>query len=145
MWFVMIVAGTGLLYASRHVNKMFDPIMDRAAGALFVGAGVLSTTGWVGDLLDAVVGWLVSAANSIGDAAVGTGLAWIAAAALGIMWFGAMMPQKLVAYRFPDWLLYSGVLLPGLLASVPGTMGNMLDGGITTIGTAANAALSGLL
>lgn len=144
-WFLMCVVGFGCMFAMRFTSQKVDFVLRRLAACAFAGAGTVGAVGWLGNWMNTIVHWVVSTADHMGSAALGTSVAWIAAAFLGFAWVGAIVPDKLFHFRFPDWLTYSGLLLPALLAAVPGTLGNLLGGVVNWAGSGMVDIVNGLI
>jgi hypothetical protein len=144
-WILMLAAGIGCMFAMRFTSNRVDFVLRRVAACCFVGAGTIGAVGWLGSAMNTVVGWTVTTTDSLSAGALGTPVAWIAAAGLGFAWVGALVPDQWFHFRFPDWLSYSGLLLPALLASVPGNLGNVLNQIVTWCGTGMVDVIGGLV
>lgn len=139
---LMVAVGIALMWAqTRTVSGRVDAILVRLSGAAFAGAGVVGAAGWLGSAMSSVLGWLISTINSISTNLVGEGVAVLIVLGIGALWVGAMLPDKVFKHDPPDWLLYSGVVLPGLLGSVPGPLGH----GLESIIHWAGAGMAGLV
>lgn len=139
-WFLMVAVGVGCLWAMTRTSEKADFVLVRAAGFAFIAAGLIGATGWLGNAIDTFTSWVLNATNSIGAAAFGTAVVWILAAGVGLMWVGAMLPDRWFKFDPPDWLVVGGLVIPALLAAVPGPLGEFLrtvttwaGEGITTV------------
>lgn len=143
----MILVAELFMWGARRVKpiRRFDPtpIMVRLAGACYVGGGLVGVQGWLGDALTGVLGWVMSWADSLGQDAVGVGLAAILAIAVGVMWVGAMVPDQLFEADLPDWMVRFGLLIPSVLASAPGPVGEGLRNIVYWAGDLAMGLVSG--
>ncbi|MGH3973470.1 MAG: hypothetical protein ACRDS9_09100 [Pseudonocardiaceae bacterium] len=144
-WIVMLAAGVGCMFAMRFTSQRIDFVLRRVAACCFAGAGTIGAVGWLGNAIDTVVSWVVTTADTLSSGVLGTPVVWILAAGLGFAWVGALVPDRWFQFRFPDWLSYSGLLLPPLLASVPGNLGNGLDLVVTWCGNGMVDVIGGLI
>jgi hypothetical protein len=135
-WFLLVVAGLGLLAAQKFLPPRIDFVLVRLAGGAFMGAGLIGANGWLGQAMDWAVQTMIDITDRVGAAALGEAVAWVVAAGLGLMWVGAMLPDKLCKYDPPNWLIWSGLVAPALLATVPGAIGDVLREVTTWAGTA---------
>ena len=140
-WILMVAVGIACLVGMKWTPPKIDFILVRAAALSFVGAGVIGASGILGDMLDTAVDWVVDLADRAGNAAVGVGISWFVVAAVGALWVGALLPAKVFSFDYPDWLVFSGLILPALIASVPGPAGGFLSEVITTAGETMNGAV----
>lgn len=146
-WVLMVLAAEGFMWGARRIKpfRRFDatPYMVRLAGACYVGGGLMGVQGWLGDALTTVLGWVMSMADSLGEDAVGVGLAAVLAIAVGVMWVGAMVPDELFDNDLPDWMVRFGLVLPSVLASAPGPVGEWLRTVVFWAGDLATSLISG--
>jgi hypothetical protein len=143
-WILMTAFGFFAMWAMKFTPNKVDFILVRVAGFSFVGAGLIGAAGWIGALIDGTLGWAVRGINSLSNGAVGTGIAWILAAAIAALWVGAMLPDQIFSYDPPDWLVIGGLLVPSLVAMVPGRAGEFFNTTITFAGQALNSGVGGL-
>jgi hypothetical protein len=143
-WILMTAFGFAAMFAMRYTPDWLDFILVRVAGFSFIGAGLIGVAGWIGDLINGTIGWLFRTINDVSSSALGTGIAWIIAAAIAFLWIGGMVPDKLFSYDPPDWLVVSGLIVPSLAAMVPGKAGNAVDAVITAGGQALTNAVGTL-
>lgn len=143
-WFLMTAFGFAAMFTMRYTPDWADFILVRVAGFSFIGAGLVGAAGWVGGLINGTIGWLFRGINSLSHSALGSGIAWILAAAITFLWIGGMLPDKLFSYDPPDALVISGLMVPALMAMVPGKAGNAAEAVLTMGGTALNNAVGGL-
>lgn len=73
---------------------------------------------------------------------IGAGVAWVAWLVLALSWLAGMVPETWFRGDVPDGLSLSGVLLPSLLASVPGTVGNAMTATMQAVAGTVGAGLS---
>ena len=119
-WLLLAALGFWLLRTiPRARHRTLKAAMVRIAAVLFLVAGTVSAGGMIG----AGITWFVHATG-----AIGAGIAWVAWLVLALSWLAGMVPERWFGGDVPDWLSVSGLLLPALLASVPGAIG----GAITT-------------
>lgn len=146
-WILMILAAEGLMWGARRIRQIrnFDatPYLVRLAGACYVGGGLVGVQGWFGDMITGALGWVMSMADSLGGAAVGVGLSGLLALGVGAAWFGAMVPDELFQADLPDWMIRFGLLLPSVLASAPGPIGEGLRTAVFWAGDLATGLVSG--
>ncbi|WP_433169898.1 hypothetical protein [Kribbella sp. CA-247076] len=140
----MTAFGFAAMFCMRFTPDWADFILVRVAGFSFVGAGLIGAAGWLGALIDGTIGWLVRSIDGISNGAVGTSIAWIIAAALAGLWIGGMLPGRIFSYDPPDWLVIAGLVVPSLVAMVPGRAGDAFDTVITAGGQALTNAVGGL-
>ncbi|MET7284202.1 hypothetical protein ABZS29_38570 [Kribbella sp. NPDC005582] len=133
-WFLMTAFGAAAMFCMRFTPPKVDFILVRVAGFSFVGAGLIGAAGWVGGLINGTLGWLFRFINDLSNSALGTGVAWIVAAAIAGLWIGGMLPDKVFSYDPPDWLVIAGLIVPALVAKVPGKAGSAFDTVITAGG-----------
>ena len=142
----MVVFGFGCTWVTtRTDSRILEMILIRLAAASWIAAGMIGAAGWLGDWMRSVVGWVTRTADHLGHQAIGTSIVWIVAAGVGLLWVGAMLPDKLFSYDPPDWLLVSGLVLPSLLVAVPGHLGVALRGVTEWAGHGAQNLVSGLV
>lgn len=135
LWFVLVVAGFGLLRAMDYVHHtLLAALLVRIAAFSFMGAGIIGASGFLGDLAAAAVAWVNEAAAAAGTAALGTGAVWVIWAVLAIAWILTILPDQWFDATIPDWLSISGLLLPALAASIPGPLGDGLRQAIDAAG-----------
>ena len=141
-WIVMIAMGAGFLWGmTRTKLPLADAILVRFAAASFVGSGVIGATGVLGDWANAAIGWLTSFIDGLTVEYLGSAVVWIVVMGIGCLWVCAMIPDKWFKYDAPDWLLFSGPVLPALLVAVPGRLGD----GLTTVITAVGEGMVSLI
>ena len=134
-WLVMIAIGIGFLWGmTRTKVPMFDAILVRSAAASFVGSGVIGASVVVGVWMTAALGWLTSFIDGLTVEYLGSAIVWIVVMGIACLWVCAMIPDKFFKYDPPDWLLFSGPILPILLVAVPGRLGDVLTTVITAVG-----------
>jgi hypothetical protein len=143
-WILMSAVGFAAMFCMRFTPPKIDFILVRIAGFSFVGAGLIGAAGWVGGLINGTLGWLFRFINDLSNAAVGTAVAWIIAAAISGLWIGAMLPDKMFSYDPPDWLVIGGLVVPSLVAMVPGRAGSAFDTLITAAGQALIKGVGGI-
>lgn len=144
-WVVMTAAGIGCMVAMKFTNEKIDFILRRVAAACFAGAGTVGATGWIGTATDTLMEGFVSITDHMSKGVLGAPVSWILVAGVGLAWVGAFLPNKLFALKFPDLLSYSGLVLPPMLASVPGSLGDGLDQIVTWCGTGMVTMVGGLI
>lgn len=145
-WFFMAAAGFGFRWMMRYTRwGWLDQILIRLAGCCWVGAGLAGLTGWAGQLL----GWMLTTGPNLIDRissdAVGGVVSGIIALGVSALWVFAMLPDRIFGYDPPDWLIYTGLIIPSLLATVPGAAGEALRAVITAAGTTVNTWVGGLV
>lgn len=143
-WILMTAFGFFAMWCMRFTPDKIDFILVRVAGFAFVGAGLVGGAGWLGRLINGTLGWLFVFINDVSSSAVGTGVAWIIAAALTALWIGAMLPDKLFSYDPPDWLVIGGLIVPSLAAMVPGKAGGAFENAVTVAGEALIKGVGGM-
>src|SRR4051812_38151289 len=125
IWLVLVVAGFGLLRALDYVHhEWLAAAMVRVAALSFVGAGVIGARGWVGNFLTGAVHLVNTTGARVGAVALGTGAVWVLWLVLTAAWVLTLLPDRWFGAGIPDWLSISGVVLPGLAASIPGHVGD---------------------
>ena len=140
---LLVAAGLLIVAVPRISNSTGKAVAVRLAAIGFVGAGINLTAGWVGS----AAGWLTTTANDIGStmisAGFGSSAVWVLWMALAIVWVAGMVPETWFAFQIPDWLSFSGVLLPALTAGLPGSLGHGLHRLIITLGSTMARVVSG--
>lgn len=145
-WVMYVALGGLCMWAMRWTaNKALDGVLVRVAAILFVGAGLVGAHGWIGSALTWVTAAITNVAGLMGHAVVGASLVAILALVLSVMWVAAMIPGKQFKWDAPDWLIIGGLILPSLMASIPGPMGEGLRTVVTTGGQLATGIVSGLV
>lgn len=145
-WLAYVAIGGLALWLMRHTqHPTLDAVLVRLAAICAVGAGMVGAHGWVGTIIGTVVHALTSAAATVGAAAVGTSILWLVAAALGVAWIAAMVPTKWINYDPADWLIGAGLVLPALLVSVPGALGEGMRTVVLAGGHLATSVVTGLV
>lgn len=135
-WFLMAAAGGALLYGMRWTPPLVDFILVRMSAAAFVGAGLIGADGWLGSAVQGLMRWILTQIDKIGSWGLGGPIGWILCAALGALWVGAMLPTRLFKLQYTAGLAISGLVLPALLKSVPGSAGNGLRAAVEISGQA---------
>lgn len=125
-WFVCAAAGAMCLWLMRLTPPVVDRVLKRLAGACFLAGGLAGLSGWVGQAMTACLSGAQRITDAMGVQAVATPVWWIIAAAVGLSWLAGMLPDSMIRGHLPTWLIYSGLVLPALLASVPGRFGQGL-------------------
>lgn len=143
-WVLMVAMGGGAMWCMRYTPDWADFILVRFAGFCFIGAGLVGAAGWVGAFMNGTFGWLFSGINDLTSSAFGSGVAWIIAAGLTFLWIGAMLPDRLFSYDPPDWLVISGIIVPALVAKVPGKAGAAADTVLTWGGQTVTGWVGGI-
>lgn len=146
LWFVLVAAGFGLIaIVEKAKHSTLKAVLVRVAAFAFIGAGTIGATGWIGDLMDGTVSWVNDTARDMGVSAIGTGAVWVVWLSLAIGWLLCILPESWFSGDIPDWLSVSGVLLPGLAASIPGPIGDFFQRLFTTIGDLMVTGVSNLI
>ena len=140
-WFLMAAFGAAAMVSMRWTPDKVDFVLVRVAGFWFVASGLIGTAGWVGALIDGTFGWFFRTLNDVSGSALGTSIGWIVAAAFAGLWIGGMLPDKVFRFDPPDWMVISGLVVPSLVAMVPGKAGHAFD----TVLTAGGHAMSNLV
>jgi hypothetical protein len=136
LWFVLAVTGFGLLRAVGHVGHyLVAQVLVRVAAFSFVGAGLIGASGWLGQVMAQAVAGVNAAAAQAGVMALGTGAVWVVWLLASVAWVLTILPTRWFAAEIPDWLSIGGLVLPSLAASIPGRLGEVLNGLITAAGT----------
>jgi hypothetical protein len=143
-WILMVVFGFAAMFAMQFTPNWADFILVRLAGFSFIGAGMIGASGWVGDIINGTLGALFRAINGVTSNAFGTGVAWILAAAIAFLWIGGMLPDRLFSYDPPDWLVIAGIIVPALVAMVPGKAGTAANTVITLGGQTVTSWVGGI-
>lgn len=132
-WTLLAALGMWILRnMPRAKNKSVKAVLVRLAAVLFLTAGAIGAGGWIGGAIT----WLVTFAGAIGG-----GLAWVLWFIGALSWLAGMVPEKWFRGDVPDWLSMTGVILPSLLASVPGPVG---DGMTTAMGGVSDMVGNGM-
>ena len=121
----------------RAKHKTIKAVMVRLAAILFLVAGTITAGGLIG-------GWLRQLVHLTGQ--VGAGIIWVLWLIGALSWLAGMVPEKWFKGDVPDWLSMSGLVLPSLLASVPGAVGHgmtvMMQAAHQTVGTGLSSLFS---
>lgn len=144
-WILMLAAGIGSLWLMKRTPPLVDWFLERFAACCIVGAGSVTATGWLGGFSAGITDWATANADQAGRSLLGVGVVWIIAAALGIMWIGAFLPNRWARWGYPNWLIGAGFFLPLLLASVPGELGEVLRIPIEWAGTASVTSVRSII
>jgi hypothetical protein len=131
----LLLAGLGfwlLRTVPRARNLTLKAVMVRLAAVLFLVAGTVSAGGVVGS----GISWFVHATG-----AIGAGIAWVAWLVLALSWLAGMVPERWFGGDVPDWLSVSGMVLPALLASVPGAVGTAITAATQSVASGVGAGL----
>lgn len=126
MWILMISIGVAAMFAMKVTPPRIDAVLIRFAALAYAGAGGLVVSGWIGRAITGITHFVVGLADKLGNVVVGQAIVWIIATALGALWIGSLLPARLVRYDFPDWLSFTGIVLPTLLDGVPGAAGEFM-------------------
>lgn len=143
-WILMAAFGFAAMFTMRYTPDWADFILVRVAGFCFIAAGLVGVAGWVGDLINGTIGALFRAINDLSSSALGSGIGWIIAAGITYLWIGGMLPDRLFSYDPPDYLVIAGIIVPSLVAMVPGKAGRAADTVLTTGGNAVTDWVGGL-
>lgn len=144
-WVLMTAIGVAAMWATRRVrNRTIDFILVRLAGGAFMAAGLLGVGGVLGRWVETGIATAISVADQLGAATLGSAIAWIIATGLGALWVAAMLPDSWFRFDPPDWLVWSGIIAPSLLASVPGPVGSVLRQITHAAGQAVGAMTSAM-
>lgn len=135
LWVTLVFTGLALMWAMRWTTRpTLDAILIRASAASYLAAGTVGAAGWIGDLLRTTIGWVNDLVESVGRSAVGTtavvGLLWLA---LTGMWVLTMLPESWFKKQIPDWLAFSGLIIPSVAGAIPGPIGEAMRSVIQTI------------
>jgi hypothetical protein len=130
-WTLMAALGFWMLRnMSRVKHKTIKAVLVRTAAIFFLVAGTISAGGFVGATLHTVVHF---------TGQVGAGVVWVLWLVGALSWLAGMVPERWFRGDVPDWLSLSGLLLPSLLASVPGAVGQGMTAAMqsahNTVGT----------
>jgi hypothetical protein len=124
-WTLLAALGFWILRTMpRAKHRTVKALLVRAAAVLFLTAGAIGAGGWIGESLT----WLVGFAGAIGG-----GLAWVLWLIGALSWLAGMVPEKWFRGDVPDWLSMSGLVLPSLLAAVPGPVGDAMTRAMTGV------------
>lgn len=135
LWLLLVVTGVGLMWAMRYTrHALLDAVLVRASAFSFVGAGIVGAGGWIGALLAGLVGGVNQLGAALGMAAIGTAAVWIVWLAMTAMWVLTLLPERWFGRSIPDWLAFSGLVLPGLAAAIPGPLGQGLHTAVVACG-----------
>ena len=121
----------------RAKHKTIKAVMVRLAAVLFLVAGTITAGGIIGSLFRQFV-------HLTGQ--VGAGIIWVLWLIGALSWLAGMVPEKWFRGDVPDWLSMSGLILPSLLASVPGAVGHgmtvAMQAAHNTVGTGLSSLFS---
>ena len=131
----VIYTGTGflLLFLMNFTGNFLDAVLVRVAALLFVSAGLISATGWLGNFISTTFTTVNTAGDQVARSAVGSTIMWLVWFALGLLWFLCLLPHRWFAMAIPDWLSVLGLVLPAGVALIPGPAGVALTNIITTL------------
>jgi hypothetical protein len=133
-WTLLAALGFWILRTMpRAKHKTVKAVLVRAAAVLFLTAGAIGAGGYIGQFLS----WLVSFAGAFGG-----GVAWVLWLIGALSWLAGMVPEKWFRGDVPDWLSMSGIVLPSLLASVPGPVGNAMTTAMTGVSDVVGNGMS---
>lgn len=129
LWVLLVVAGFGGLWCvDKAKGGLLKALLVRAAAFSFAGAGMIGASGWIGTAMEKVVAAVNEAAAEAGTIALGTGAVWIIWLGLGLAWILTILPESWFGAEMPDWLSVTGLVLPALAVSIPGPIGNAIQG-----------------
>jgi hypothetical protein len=124
-WTLLAAIGFWILRTMpRTKHKTVKAVLVRTAAVLFLTAGAIGAGGWIEEAFT----WLVELAGDIGG-----GVAWVLWLIGALSWLAGMVPEKWFRGDVPDWLSMSGLLLPALLTSVPGPVGDAMTRAMTGV------------
>jgi len=125
-WISALALGIGAMFLMKFTPDWGDAILIRIAALLVAGAGTMGASGWIGDLFNQLLTWLIDFVNWASQGALGTPVMWILATFLGVLWLGALLPHRFFKLNYFDGLVFAGFPLPTLLISVPGKAGDAM-------------------
>lgn len=129
LWVLLVVAGFGGLWCvDKAKGGLLKALLVRAAAFSFAGAGMIGASGWIGTAITKVIAAVNEAAAEAGMVALGTAAVWIAWLVLGLAWILTILPESWFGAEMPDWLSVTGLVLPALAVSIPGPIGNAIQG-----------------
>lgn len=144
-WFIFSALAVGLMYLMKFTPPKIDFILVRVSALLWLSAGLAGLDGVIGRMVTSGVAGIMDAINSVTGQAVGTAAGWLVALFVSVAWIGAMLPDKTVGMKRSTVLVVSGVVLPTLLSSIPGSAGEMLRAVILPLGGIMNSIVTGWL
>lgn len=134
-WFVFCVLAVAAMMLRKQLpGRIAQEVMVRVAAFLWLAAGTVGLSGFIGNLIVDIVQSFMSLLDNLGSAAVGTGLGWLVALIVSGAWICGMLPDTWVRSKRQDWLIVAGLILPTVLSSIPGETGQMLREVMSTLG-----------
>lgn len=121
---VLLVLGALCLWGASLIRvRVLGALVERIAAVSILAAGVAGAQGWLGQAIAWLVATIGRIGGSVSESAAGGSVVWVLAGALSIAWLLALLPDSVFAWRYPRWLVFAGLLLPSLAASIPGQFG----------------------
>lgn len=121
-----------------------DWIFVRTAAILFMAAGLVGATGWLGNTLANVFNVSSSSLDSVATIAVGGSIMALVWFGLAVFWVACLLPDRWFSKQTPDWLSVGGLLLPAGIAVIPGPAGAFLMSIVTALSTLVTAPVKAL-
>lgn len=127
-WFALVAFGFFLIrfVIPRVGNKTVKAISVRVAALSFLGAGLITASGWIGNIEDQGIRLANKQGADLTAAIVGAAVIWIIWLLLALMMLLTFLPESWFGGDIPDWLSISGVFLPSLMSYVPGSIGEFM-------------------
>lgn len=126
---VLMIVLAGLCLWLKDKAKKGKYFFGLAGMVLVLGAGAtVAQIPWIGPVIGSVTQSVRSAGGMVSLIVLGGTLVMV------LMWIAAALPDRMVGYDPPDWLAYCGLIIPGLAASLPGSLGQGMSELMTSIG-----------
>lgn len=136
VWVFLVAAGLFFLWLVGHVGSpLLQAIVVRAGHLSLLGAGTVGAGGLLGSWIKGLLGWVVGAAGAASSTLLGTSaVVGLIALGLFVAWVLGMLPERVVRFDPPDWLAWTGLVLPAIAVQIPGPAGQLVSSLITGTG-----------
>lgn len=136
IWVFLVAAGVFFLWLVPHVGHHLAQAASVRAGHLaLLGAGTVGAAGVLGGWIQSLLGAVVGAVGASSAALLGTrAVVGLIALALCVAWVLGILPMRWVRFDPPDWLAWTGLILPAIAVQIPGPVGHLVAGLITGTG-----------
>lgn len=144
-WIIFALLAAANMFLMTKTPPKVDFVLVRISALLWLAAGLSGLEGAVGRMLTSAMAGMLSAINKASSDATGTAIGSLLAFLLAVAWICAMLPDKTVKVPRTTFIVISGLMLPTLMAAIPGEAGDFLRGIVFPLGEFMQSLVTGWL
>lgn len=144
-WAIFALLASACMFLMIKTPPKGDFVLVRISALLWLAAGLSGLEGVIGRMLTSVMAGLIGAIDDASGKALGTGIGVTLSILLAAYWICSMLPDKTVNIKRNSFIVISGIMLPTLMAAIPGEAGEVLRGIIFPLGEFMKNLVTGWL